>query len=452
MTVSSKKLLLALALFAPDEVAAFAIPSLGRSAPVAASCQRTASVAHGDDCAVLASKCNISNDALITLNPDDNFCSTLRTGKLICCSRGIQPRSPAGTEEGDDSQESNEEPQDTDGNDQNSTDDGQDSGDDGQSSSGDDQDADGNDDSSGSEGTPTETDDEKGDGDDDEGKDNDKKGDGNKGKDDGALEDDSIRGPRTGNWTKIPCTDPAAKTITKLSPQERWTRLGAAAAFQDAVDYFKKVDRPQNSATLPSSIIATLMGPNPFACQNMGDQSCAAIAVCPQYNQEGTGPAAMLIQNSFANIRSVRLAHTTRITHTQRSHTKLTMIRQLYTRTDFALSKANSFFQPSMDSFIAAFAPVPPPPKEDNQWLDFFIDITTMGAAAGLGRMVKAGKASRVVCSGYPSNANEMHTGIKEFATLAKAADHNDVKAAAESLLGGAVDKMKNLHEDKKSL
>lgn len=65
----------------------------------------------------------------------------------------------------------------------------------------------------------------------------------------------------------------------------------------------------------------------------------------------------------------------------------------MYTRADFALSKANNFFQPSMDSFINAFAPVPPP-KEDNQWLDFFVDIATMGAAAGLGRMVKAGKAS----------------------------------------------------------
>lgn len=49
-------------------------------------------------------------------------------------------------------------------------------------------------------------------------------------------------------------------------------------------------------------------------------------------------------------------------------------------------------------------------------------------------------------------NANDVPIGIKEFTTLAKAADHNDVKAAAESLLGGAVNKIKSIHDDKKSL
>lgn len=63
----------------------------------------------------------------------------------------------------------------------------------------------------------------------------------------------------------------------------------------------------------------------------------------------------------------------------------------MYTRTDKAIARAETYFGSSMGSFIKHFAPVPPP-KGDAKWLDFFVDIATMGAAAGFGSMIKAGK------------------------------------------------------------
>lgn len=133
----------------------------------------------------------------------------------------------------------------------------------------------------------------------------------------------------------------------------------------------------------------------------------------------------------------------------------------MYSRTDAALLKANDYFGDSMDSFIKEFAPVPPP-KPDDKWLDFFLDIATMGAAAGFGSMIKAGKALSLPPPFAPlsffslfrvtSNANYVSTGIKQFATAATAADHDAVKDAASSLLGGAVDKIKQMHDDKTTM
>lgn len=65
----------------------------------------------------------------------------------------------------------------------------------------------------------------------------------------------------------------------------------------------------------------------------------------------------------------------------------------MYTRADKALLRAKVYFQPHMTTFIRDFAPKPPPKEDNSKWLDFFLDIFTMGAAAGLGRMVKLGTA-----------------------------------------------------------
>lgn len=112
----------------------------------------------------------------------------------------------------------------------------------------------------------------------------------------------------------------------------------------------------------------------------------------------------------------------------------------MYTRADKALDKATGHFQPSITTFIRDFAPKPPPKADNSKWLDFFLDIFSMGAAAGLGRVVKLGTARYASFSGSTCKLTRENIGINEFSTLAKAADKNDVKAATETLLGGAMD------------
>lgn len=292
MTLSNKRLLLALALFAPDEVVSFAIPSLIASASIATACQRTASVAHGDDCSAMAKRCNVSHDALLKFNPDDGFCSKLRIGQLVCCGKGMQSRSPVSAKNNsqDDSQtsdDSNEEPEDSGDDDQESNRNDPDSNSDGNSSSSDD--------------TPQQNDGDKNDNDN-------KNDDGSKdsSNDDQDPDADLNQGHRTGNWTKVTCNDRAVRD-KKLPPDQKWGQLGAAAAFQDAVDFYKSTDRDAGTAFAPS-IMSTLNGPGTFTCDQVFDETCSKIAVCPDYNQNGTGPAGMLIQNSFVNIHSVREA------------------------------------------------------------------------------------------------------------------------------------------------
>ncbi|KAL7932039.1 glycoside hydrolase family 18 protein [Trichoderma chlorosporum] len=52
---------------------------------------RTATVATGDSCGSLATKCSISSADLSKYNPSKSFCSGLRPGQMICCSGGSLP-------------------------------------------------------------------------------------------------------------------------------------------------------------------------------------------------------------------------------------------------------------------------------------------------------------------------------------------------------------------------
>lgn len=382
MPVSNKKFLLALALFAPEEVASFAIPSSGTM-----SCGRTASVTGGDDCISMARQCKISQDTLTSLNPEDAFCTTLRQGQVVCCSRGIQARSPAPKKgkpqqstgkpqqskdkpqqsadkppqsTGKPQQQSTskpqqstdqtkEKPQDINNDDQKEDDganadnkddnskgpdgektifekpdtkggdqeddgqgDGQNDGQDdvqtGDQGDGKDNEQDGQDDSQ-----PDDQGDGQGDvqGDDqgdvqgdgkedgkDDGKDNGKKG--------GAENDDTNPAEDVPSWQKLTCDKKSAAKDKSLTPEKRWDAMGAPAAFQWAVDQFKK-DHGDKRPELPSAIMQTLTGTvdYTFPCQDMGDDKCSKIAQCEDFRHEGTGPAGMLIQNSFVNLRSV---------------------------------------------------------------------------------------------------------------------------------------------------
>lgn len=62
----------------------------------------------------------------------------------------------------------------------------------------------------------------------------------------------------------------------------------------------------------------------------------------------------------------------------------------MFFRTKYSLLQARVEFISAADSFIDTFAPIPPP-KQDDKWTEFFIEMATMGATAGLGKVVKTG-------------------------------------------------------------
>lgn len=390
MTVSNKKILLALAIFVPEEVAAFAIPSLGRAniqrdLHPGPACKHTTPVLPGDTCGTLAERCNISEAEFISLNTYSNLCKNLASYKALCCCKTIQPRSSTRDNKGQDgvqnSVEQDNEDSDPAAEDQNSNGSGdqqqeQDSnpgqdhnnvagaGDDGENNSqgeeqntendgdkGTDASESGSDESTSDESTSDENadnsnssdeatngdqtndqgDDQNDDKNDDQGDDENVVPDTNKGNNtsihpninkgnstDGNNNDNNGRGhlhlpgPRTGNWTKIPCDDPAMDR--QMNPAMRWGQLDAASAFKDAMDQFKNHDRdakPPYNMTLLQSISNTFGDTEKFICQDVNSADCSANALCDNFAHNGTGPAAMLIHNSLTNIHSVGVIYPT---------------------------------------------------------------------------------------------------------------------------------------------
>lgn len=251
MSLSSKKLLVALAILAFNEVDAFAIPSFQAPRMTTTmrlhtnkTCSQTTVVAPGDSCDTVASRCDISHDDLIRFNPQANFCANIMSQKVVCCTDSSPTQSSGVT---------------------NSTQNDSQGG--GQSS----------------------------------------------GKDDGnktnTLSTNSssvaVHGARTGNWTKISCDDPAVQDQDTPAGQQ-WSQLGAPAAFKDAVEYFTSHDRAAGK-TLLESVLVTIGADRGLPCQDIDGVDCSSPSTtdCDKFKKNGTGPAGMLIRNSFENIHKV---------------------------------------------------------------------------------------------------------------------------------------------------
>lgn len=63
----------------------------------------------------------------------------------------------------------------------------------------------------------------------------------------------------------------------------------------------------------------------------------------------------------------------------------------MYSQTYRSLYDAKVDASFALDSFMDTFAPIKPP-KDDSQWLQFFLEIITMGATAGCGKIIKGGE------------------------------------------------------------
>lgn len=345
--LSNKNLLLALALFAPDEVTGFAIPSSGKVAG-RTSCQDTTLTVPGDTYTTLAERCHISQNQLLDFNPHIRISTHITPEEVICCTKGIRARSGSiANGNQDDStinnqqvDEANRNPEsntqteddntDQDGNQMQGSgdqEDGQDNtqdppqdtttGDqqdgDGQDGNGDGDGQDGNGDGDGQDNNGDgDGQDSNGDGNDNTGKnDNNIDGENKNGNNNGTDKGDTadrphliLPGRRTGNWTNVKCDDPAVDEF--MDAEQRWGQLGAPAAFADAMDQFRNTDRAAGISLL-SSVFHTF-GLTDRDCSSITGTTCNAISDCTDaFERNGTGAAAMVIQNSFTNIHNVRL-------------------------------------------------------------------------------------------------------------------------------------------------
>lgn len=110
---------------------------------------------------------------------------------------------------------------------------------------------------------------------------------------------------RTGIWTTLNCSMPAVRN-TLEDPATRWLELDTPRAFQDIVDIWKNYDR--GKVDFLASVVNTTAGIEERDCGRISGGGCSAMTDCQHYeHQEGTGPAAFLIHNSFVNIHNVSL-------------------------------------------------------------------------------------------------------------------------------------------------
>lgn len=150
-------------------------------------------------------------------------------------------------------------------------------------------------------------------------------------------------------------TDPAETDQRDLSPLERWDELDCADAYSDALNVWQNYDPTHDHYTFSQSMADTFHFPTGANCGKIGDTAQCNLQKCS--NDDGTGPAASEIWNSFV------------------------YIHDMYSNYFEALNgAAATTFTSSLASFENTFAPVPPP-KQTPEWEEILIAIVTLGAS-----------------------------------------------------------------------
>ncbi|KAL1853192.1 hypothetical protein VTK73DRAFT_9058 [Phialemonium thermophilum] len=102
-------------------------------------------------------------------------------------------------------------------------------------------------------------------------------------------------GPRTGNWTQIPCTSPATSNVYYYTPEDRWRTTDAAHAWQDALTVWETIDKPQRRSFV-QSVSNTLHAFENLVCMTLATEGCADGAQCHVF------AAGYLVYNSLVQI------------------------------------------------------------------------------------------------------------------------------------------------------
>jgi hypothetical protein len=120
--------------------------------------------------------------------------------------------------------------------------------------------------------------------------------------------DPSEEGTRSGNWTKLNCTDLAVTDVLNMSCQLRWSELDTKDAWNDTITNWHTYDRPKGYS-FSFSVSNTLHGPENVDCGGIPPKgNCAQTQVCTAFDGPDTGPAGYLIYNSLTAINEVSLA------------------------------------------------------------------------------------------------------------------------------------------------
>lgn len=105
--------------------------------------------------------------------------------------------------------------------------------------------------------------------------------------------DPKNEGPRTGNWSQLPCDAPGVNPANLYPSQARWSMLSCNAAWSDAITTYKTIQK-QRGTPFSRAIGDTFHGFPMMNCATLVDESnCGQTITCQQ--DPGTGPAGHLI-------------------------------------------------------------------------------------------------------------------------------------------------------------
>ncbi|EKV10555.1 glycoside hydrolase family 18 protein [Penicillium digitatum] len=170
-------------------------------------------------------------------------------------------------------------------------------------------------------------------------------------------------GNRTGNWTSLTCSDPAIQDALFMPCSQRWSELDASNAWSDAINVWKYVDKPKMQSAEQSfslSIMNTFHAGELTDCGQVAPSGhCSNTEPCGWFQGFGngsgdSGPAAMLIYNSFTVINSA--------------------YSQFY---DAINAIAGTYIDSQLQDFETTFAPLPPAPSDE--WLVILINLLGLG-------------------------------------------------------------------------
>lgn len=164
---------------------------------------------------------------------------------------------------------------------------------------------------------------------------------------------------RSSDWTKYDCTNSLIVFPTDYRPTVQWKGLGADAAWSDVVRVWVESDKPQDK-TFSHSVQQTLQIATPQAdCGSLVADHCNAQECGNGQNGGSSGPAAQLIWDSLVVIH--------------------TSFKDYYNK----MYQVTSIFGLMIDDLENKFAPIPA--EESNKWMNFLIDMVTVGALSVAG-------------------------------------------------------------------
>jgi hypothetical protein len=151
-----------------------------------------------------------------------------------------------------------------------------------------------------------------------------------------------------------------------FTPTEKWQKLNADSAWSDIVRIWKDTDsKRQPNVSFTASVGSTIHVGTDADCGNMlSSSNCGQAKDCDKgFDSDDSGAAGMLIWDSMV------------------------LVHQLHTDYLDTLFKAASTLSTMLDNFEDKFAPVPPEP--DTMWIDFMIDLITLGTVSAWGTFIQ---------------------------------------------------------------